>query len=262
MQVSYQQWGKSDSSQQVLFIHGWGMNSGVWSDVAARLEVSHSERLIRAVDLPGYGHSADYELGDYSTQALANSLRPLLEGYSTTLIAWSMGGLVALELLSDSTLDINQLIMVSSTPRFVQGDDWKNAVEAQVFEEFCQSLAEDHQNTLKRFLAIQTLGSRTAREDIKLLQAKLFERGEPKLRALEKGLELLLKEDKRAELRRISEIPVHLIVGKLDTLVKYRGQKSLAEQTNISLSAIAAAGHAPFISHPDEFNQLLQNIIV
>lgn len=261
MQLSFQQWGKIDSNQQILLIHGWGMNSGVWSDIAQCLEQAYPEYLIRAVDLPGYGHSAAYKLENYTTGALAKSLLPILKGRQTTVIAWSMGGLIAIDLLSESEINLSRLILVSSTPRFVQGEDWENAVEAQIFEAFCQSLAEDHKNTLKRFLAIQTLGSRTAREDIKTLQEQLFKRGEPDIKSLGKGLQLLLNEDKRRQLCQCQDIPVHLIAGKLDTLVKYQGQKLLAQQENISLLTIAAAGHAPFISHPEEFNQMLQNII-
>jgi pimeloyl-[acyl-carrier protein] methyl ester esterase len=261
MQVSFQQWGNPHSQQQILMIHGWGMNSGVWSDSAARLERAYPEHLIRAVDLPGYGYSAGYELDHYTAHALAGSLLPLLEDKHTTIIAWSMGGLVALDLLCEPNVVIERLILVSSTPRFVQANDWSNAVEAQVFESFCQSLSEDHEATLERFLAIQALGSRTAREDIKTLQRQLFKRGKPDLIALKKGLELLLNEDKRAQLSGSTEVPIHLIVGKLDTLVKYKGQQLLAQQDNISLSVIPAAGHAPFISHPEEFNQILQNII-
>lgn len=265
MQLSFQQWGKSDARQQILLIHGWGMNSGVWSDIAVRLEQAYPEMLIRAVDLPGYGHSRDYDLdalgGSYTARSLANCLVPLLCDMQTIIIAWSMGGLVAIELLSGQQADISQLVLVSSSPCFVQSDDWQNAVEAQVFEDFCQNLAEDHQGTLQRFLAIQTLGSRTAREDIKILQEQLLKRGEPELQALEKGLQMLLKEDKRQQLQQLSELSISLLVGKLDTLVKYQGQKQLAEQANISLFTIPAAGHAPFISHPDEFDEILQQII-
>ncbi|MDX2506767.1 MAG: pimeloyl-ACP methyl ester esterase BioH [Gammaproteobacteria bacterium] len=265
MQVSFQQWGNRESQQQILLIHGWGMNSGVWSDIARRLEQHYPDFLIRSVDLPGYGQSAAYNIealgGVYTARTLAQSLLPLFEGKQTIVIAWSLGGLVALELSADQRINLAQLILVSSTPRFVQDGEWQNAVEAPLFEEFCQSLAEDHQATLKRFLAIQALGSRTAREDIKTLQAQLFKRGEPDLWALEYGLQMLLKEDKRQQLQKITDIPISLISGKLDTLVKYQGQQQLAEQDNISLFTLSTAGHAPFISHPEQFTMILQDII-
>ena len=269
MKVSFQQWGRSDSTQQILLIHGWGMNSGVMSDIARHLEQIDADTLIRSVDLPGYGHSASYTIdalgGAYTARTLAQSLAPLLQGKQTVLIAWSMGGLVAIELLAgfheQPVMDIAKLILVSSTPRFVQDDDWQCAVEAGVFEAFSQSLAVDHHAALRRFMAIQALGSRSAREDIKTLQAQLFKRGEPDPLALKYGLNILLKEDKRQLLRQISDIPICLISGKKDTLVNYQGQRQLAEQDNISLFTIPAAGHAPFISHPEEFNTILHNII-
>lgn len=278
MDISFQQWGNAQARQQILFIHGWGMNSGVWADMAEYLEQLFPQRLIRCVDLPGYGQSSTYGLnelgGGYTSQTLAQSLEPLLEGKQTTIIAWSMGGLVAIQMLADriraNTLLVNsrhtgemsavsKLLLVSSTPRFVQAEDWQYAVEARIFEEFSRSLSNDHQATLRRFLAIQAMGSRTAREDIKTLQAQLFLRGEPDEKALESGLQILLKEDKRQQLQAITDVPVCLIAGKQDTLAKYQGQKELARQDNISLFTIPSAGHAPFISHPEEFKKILEN---
>lgn len=265
MKISYQQWGNTDSQQQILFIHGWGMNSCVWVDIAEYIEQLHPEYLIRSVDLPGYGHSSTYgqnELGgEYNTRTLAQSLEPLLEGKQTTIIAWSLGGLVAIELLAQKKAGISKLVMVSSTPKFVQCDDWPHAVEARIFEEFSRSLLKDHKATLRRFLAIQAMGSRTAREDIKTLQAQLFARGEPDEKALQMGLQILLEEDKRQQLKTVTDVPISLIAGKQDTLAKYLGQKELSSQNNISLYTLPSAGHAPFISHPEEFKQILQNIL-
>ncbi|MCW8932482.1 MAG: alpha/beta fold hydrolase [Gammaproteobacteria bacterium] len=265
MSISFQQWGNLDSQEQILFIHGWGMNSGVWADIAQYIEEIYPEKLILSVDLPGYGHSSTYGLnqlgGLYNSQTLAQSLEPLLEGKRTTIIAWSLGGLVAIQLLSHRLSEISKLVLVSSTPMFVQTDDWEGAVEARIFEEFSQSLVKDHQATLRRFLAIQAMGSRTAREDIKTLQTQLFLRGEPDDQALEQGLQILLSEDKRQQLKEIDDIPVYLIAGKQDMLAKYSGQKKLSEQENITLITMASAGHAPFISHPEEFKSNLKKII-
>lgn len=265
MNISEQYWGNPDSDEQVLFIHGWGMNSGVWSDIAEYLAQLHPNKLIRSVDLPGYGHSAEYSMaelgGQYNSQTLANSIEPLLQGKQSTIIAWSMGGLVAIELLARHIQNINQLILVSSTPRFVQAEDWQYAVQAKVFEEFSQSLNSDHHATLKRFLAIQALGSRSARNDIKTLQKQLFLRGEPSSEALSYGLQILLTEDKRQQLAQLTDSLITLISGTKDTLIAHQGQQQLAEQENISLYSIPFAGHAPFISHPEEFKQILQNVI-
>ena len=255
--LSTQEWGKKDSNKQILLIHGWGMNSGVWSDIAKSLESYYPDYLIRAIDLPGYGESTSYPLeqlnGIYNSQSLAQSLLPLLENKQSIIIAWSMGGLVAIELAAIPETNISQLILVSSTPRFIQDDNWNYAVPASLFEDFYQSLLKDHQATLKRFLAIQAMGSSTSRQDIKYLYTHLLKRGEANPEALQYGLKMLLKEDKRKQLSQITETPIHLICGERDTLVHYQGQKQLAEQKNVTLHNIPGAGHAPFISHPAIF---------
>lgn len=270
MGISYQEWGNADSRQQILLIHGWGMNSGVWSDIAEYLEKMYPQQLIRSVDLPGYGYSssygtdesrADFTSETYNSVTLAQSIEPLLEDKQTTIIAWSMGGLVAIDVLARRKSNISKLVLVSSTPMFVQSEDWPDAVEARIFEEFSESLMKDHQATLRRFLAIQAMGSRTARNDIKTLQSQLLTRGEPDVQALEMGLKILLNEDKRQQLKQITDIPICLIAGTQDTLAKYAGQKALSLQANISLHVLPSAGHAPFISHPDEFKKILYKVL-
>ena len=264
--LSSQVWGKKNSCKQILLIHGWGMNSAVWKDTAAELASCYPEYLIKAVDLPGYGHSIGCSIehlnGIYTARSLAHSLLHLMQEKQTIIMAWSMGGLVAIELAAllsahNDTTQLLQLILISSTPCFVQLENWPDAVPAALFESFYTDLIKDHQATLKRFLAIQAMGSKTARQDIKYLYQQLYKRGEPDAKALEYGLDMLLKEDKREQLHQISTIPISLICGERDTLVNLQGQEQLTEQQNITLYKITTAGHAPFISHPEEFFKIL-----
>jgi pimeloyl-[acyl-carrier protein] methyl ester esterase len=209
----------------------------------------------------------------YTSEMLAQTLLPFLNNKQTTIIAWSLGGLVALEMLAHAIqlkkITISQLLLVSSTPRFVQSEDWRYAVPAKIFEQFGTQLSDDHQAALRRFLAIQAIGSRTAKEDIKTLQEQLIQRGEPDSRALKWGLTILLQDDKRQLLQHIVSqikqqnllISIALIVGKRDTLAIYQGQQAIAKENNLSLYSMDHAGHAPFISHSEEFKQILQKIL-
>jgi len=265
MSISYQQWGNADANEQILLIHGWAMNSSVWTEIAGALAQSYPQKLICAVDLPGYGHSANLYSADgspaeYSSVALAKMLEPLCSGKQTTLLGWSMGGLIAIDLLSRKNSLFDQLILVSSSPCFIKKDDWQTAVEANVFTNFVQSLSQDHQATIKRFLAIQTMGSRTARKDIKTIQKQLLLRGDADIKALNSGLQLLLNEDKRSQLKSIDTIPIALIGGNRDTLIPMQGLEQLAEQENITLFSILGAGHSSFISHLEEFKQILKKV--
>ena len=263
--IRYQQWGNVESRRQILFLHGWGMNSGVWTPAAQYLQELFSDCHIIAVDLPGYGQSRSCDQqalgGHYNSVTLAQYLAFLLKDKETIIIGWSMGGLVALEMVRQFPQAVSRLVLVSSSPRFVQGDVWPYAVKSSVFEEFYQYLEQDHRATLKRFLAIQAMGSDTARKDIKTLQQQLEQRGEPDPSALKDGLNMLLNEDKRPLLSEITDIPIDLICGERDTLVNIKAQQQLTQQPNIKLHPVAGAGHAPFISHPDEFMRLLRGIL-
>ena len=262
--IAYQQWGDPQASRQIIILHGWGMNSGVWADIAGKLLECCPQLHIIAPDLPGYGESSNYDFdvmdGHYNAAGLAQSLAFLVKKQSIVL-GWSMGGLVAIEMCQAFPQLISQLILVSSTPRFIQGENWEYAIKASIFEEFYRYLEQDHLATLKRFMAIQAMGSQTARNDIKTLQVQLLKRGDAAPIALKYGLKMLLNEDKRRQLSSITQIPVALIAGQRDTLVNIKAQEQLAQQDNIKLYPIAHAAHAPFISQPQIFMNILREII-
>jgi len=167
---------------------------------------------------------------------------------------------VAIELASINKNCIQKLVLVSASPRFVKADNWPDAIEAELLQAFSMNLEKDHRMTLKRFLALQALGSPTAKEDIKKIQHQLSLQGEADPQALRQGLQILLNEDKRDQLASLS-MPVTLIAGKRDTLIKIRALEQLAETPNVSLYTIATAGHAPFISHPQQFVDVLLNAL-
>ncbi len=261
--IAYQYKGDPDSNEQILLLHGWAMNSGIWSDVMEFLTQQYPHKLIRAIDLPGCGHSVDYPIAaeHYNSQTLATAIEPLLKDKTSIIIAWSMAGLVAIELLQGSSISIESLILVSSTPCFVNTKDWKTAVDAKLFKQFSKNLQVDQRATLKRFLAIQSMGSPDARENIKNIQKKLLARGESSSLALNKGLEMLLIEDKRQKLKRLNTFPIHLISGENDNLIPHQGQKLIAQQYNIQYWPIAHAGHAVFISHCELFCALIKQCV-
>jgi pimeloyl-[acyl-carrier protein] methyl ester esterase len=46
-----------------------------------------------------------------------------------------------------------------------------------------------------------------------------------------------------------------MIMGERDTLVGWQATRQLQEDSALAVEVIAAAGHAPFLSHPDAFCQ-------
>jgi esterase len=110
--VSALQWG--DSSPRVVFLHGGGQNAHTWDTVIVGLGVP-----ALAVDLPGHGHSAWREDGDYSPQNNAAAVKPLIEDLAPAaelVVGMSLGGLTAIRLGAIAPQLVRELVLVDVTP--------------------------------------------------------------------------------------------------------------------------------------------------
>ena len=243
------------SGQSLAFIHGWGMNSAVFSPLCQKLD---SEFDITRIDLPGHGQSVWSGYADFDRQvdAIAEKLPD-----STLLMGWSLGGLYAQRLVNRYPQKFNKLMLVSCNPCFVQRENWMTAVEASIFTEFAASLMENWQATIRRFIGLQMFGVEQARSLIRQITELLMEGGAPNPEAMSFGLDLLLKLDARQDLQKI-EIPLLHVLGQRDVLVP----SSLAEQLPlinpaIRVECVARSAHAPFLSHSDLFADLIREFV-
>ena len=122
-------------------------------------------------------------------------------------------------------------------------------------------LTRDLPLTVERFLAIQAMGSEHARNDIRQLRHWLAERPAPQLAALEAGLGLLADVDLRDALVGL-DLPWLRIYGRLDSLVPKAAIPLLDERYPASHSLVLEkASHAPFISHPQQFVEIIRHFV-
>lgn len=243
----------SGKGPDIVLLHGWGMNADVWEDVIVDLEKNYR---VTSVDLPGHGRSRDI-LKDYTLSNLARQVMQVIPEHSI-LIGWSLGGLVAVQIVLDFPGHIKKLVLVASAPQFIKDDSWPDGMEAEVLDSFAGDLQEDYRNTVKRFIAIQAMGSDNAREEQQILRDRVFRHGHPQISALQGGLTILHHTNLRPRLAEI-ECPTLLLIGESDTLFRLKA----AERTknlikNAELCVIKGAGHAPFLSHRNEFLQALK----
>jgi len=110
--ISALQWG--DASPRVVFLHGGGQNAHTWDTVIVGLGVP-----ALAVDLPGHGHSAWREDGDYSPQNNAAAVAPVLGDLAPDadlVVGMSLGGLTAIGLGAVAPHLVRELVLVDVTP--------------------------------------------------------------------------------------------------------------------------------------------------
>jgi len=228
------------------------MNSAVWDACVAALPEWINVVLI---DLPGHGSMSDVAVE--SLDDFVQALTPLVHR-PVVWVGWSLGGLAVLRLAELFPQRVAAALMVACNPCFVRQEGWPYGVEAEVFDQFAQNLNKHQEKTLQRFLALQVNSLPEARHVVKQLQSSLRMRGQASSQALKTGLQVLLETDMRQSLRSI-ESELHWLFSDQDALVP----SSLAQilrtdygQENIVVNA--KAGHAPFISHQDDFiKQLL-----
>ena len=235
------------SGKPLVMLHGWGMHGGIWGSVVPQLA---QDFRVHCVDLPGYGVSpglVQYDL-DGVVQSLSNQFAE-----PVTVCGWSLGGQVALRWAQLHPEQVEKLVLVASTPCFVQRSDWQCAMAANVLQAFSLAMTQDYRATLKRFLGLQLRGSENERELLLRLREQLFSRGEPESSALHGGLEILRGTDLRMHLAQIAQHTL-VISGARDTLTPPAASEYMAQALpNARLESIAGAAHTPFLSHPEIF---------
>ena len=234
--------------RNVVLLHGWGMHGGLWGRFGEQLS---NDFQTHTIDLPGFGYSKDVE-NDFTLDSLTEVVEEYILNLNspTTLIGWSLGGLIVQNILKRKKVTLQKIVLIATTPSFTKKDNWNTAMERSVFNDFSNDLKLDYKKTLKRFLSLQTRGSDLAREDLRELNAKLNERGEANINALEQGLEILSNTDLRCNDK--NKIPLMLVLGEKDTLVPIEVISEFEKSfSNLNQMILNKSGHAPFISSPE-----------
>lgn len=228
----------------LVYLHGWGLHGGIWAETLAAIPG-------RAPDLAGYGGTC--LLSPYTAESLADTVATGLEA-PVNLVGWSMGGMVALALAARHPDKVARLVLVGTSPAFVNRPGWTLGLEPDLLAGFAADLSRDYRATLLRFLALQARGGEAARVVVGRLRASVFARGEPAPAVLAAGLGLLRDVDLRDRAASVA-CPTLVVHGAHDTLCPAAAARWLAERLPQGRLVLhPGASHAPFISHPAWFN--------
>jgi len=239
----------------LVLIHGWGMHSGVWQSLIKRLSKNY---MLYVVDLPGMGQSPSIE--PYQLYRLAEEVAEVIPGVSD-ILGWSLGGLVAQNIAVTQPDRVKKLILVGSTPCFIEKKGWQFAIRRDYFTEFSQNLETDYQRTMIKFLTLQCMRAKDARDTVKQLRQSFESKPTPSQKILREGLHILLESDLREESIKIRK-PTLLIHGDRDTLAPVQAAHWMMQHLPKGvLRVISGAAHAPFLSHSEQFIEALDQFL-
>jgi pimeloyl-[acyl-carrier protein] methyl ester esterase len=211
-----------------------------------------------APDLRGHGGSS--APGPFGLAELAGDLATLLDALRlerAALVGWSLGAQVALAALPRLEGRISALVLLSATPRFTAAEGWTSGLPARSVEVLAQRVRRDTGRAVSRFFDGMFADGEldpAARARLAALRAGL---APPSTEAALAGLEILSREDLRPLLA-ATRVPSLVVHGELDPICPVAAGRVLAAAIpGAELHVVEGAGHAPFLSRPDEVRGVL-----
>ena len=225
------------SGPALVLLHGWAMTPRVWSGVVSDLA---REFRIYSVELDWSVDGTPEEM----QRAMAT-----LDVSGATVCGWSLGGQLALQWALSQPRAVARLVLIGTTPRFVNAADWSHGMDDAIFDSFLRDFATDPAATVQRFALLQARGDRRAKDVARRLRENVAAVRENNS-ALVAGLEQLRDTDLRARLVRVPQ-PALVIHGECDNVVPVAAGAYLArELDDARLDVVAGAAHAPHVSAP------------
>jgi len=233
----------------LVFLHGWAQSRQVWFQQRAMFPDAIF------LNLPGHGGATDVP-----SDGWVESLALQLPNEPCLLVGWSLGGMLALEMVHRFPERIAALALVSTTPCFRRKDDWHPGCDEHFFAGFESAVASDSPRLLNRFFTLMLHGDALSRSAFNALAKQAVARQRPASAAgLKNGLEFLRSLDSRKMIADLSA-PTLVLHGEQDVIVSIESGRWLAESISGSqMTLFPDCGHAPFLSQPERFNKIITN---
>lgn len=228
-----------------FLIHGWATNATIWPNWL----LSTKTCCYQSPHYPDYSKLVTAFLDHYDQHR-----QPI------DLIGWSLGGMLALQLAAEHPDKINNLILISSTPRFTIGDDYFAGLPTSIVKNLARKLLKNPRQTQLDFYQLMfTTQEQVSNDTFIIEQAPLLANLETP--TLQNGLNYLLETDLRFLLSSI-QVPCHIFHGTEDGICPLEAGNYLASHLpNATLTLISGAGHMPFYTQSNYCKSQLLTII-
>lgn len=232
--------------EPLLMLHGWGVNSEIWTSLVDELKLFVT---VYVVDLPGMGGST--LISPYTLDNIAKEIKANVPIKKCNILGWSLGGQVAMYLAIKMPEFVEKLILMSTTPCFVEKIDWPYGVNKQFFLNFEIEAKKNLNDSLMKFFLIQTRGINDSKKMMKFLKNEFIELRDENKSGMQSALNVLKEADLRNDVKKIDKNTL-IITGDKDRLTSTKASVWLYETIKgATLKEIKGANHMPFISHKE-----------
>jgi 3-oxoadipate enol-lactonase len=237
------------SGLTVIFVNSLGTDLRVWDSIIKELNQKY-----RTVRFDKRGHGLSTNIGNnISISILANDLKLLiskLEIKNILLVGLSIGGLIALEFLKNSSTNVKGLVLSDTAAKIGSSDMWSERI-SRVKAGGIAAISDD---ILARWFSNHFLKNKI--EELQLWRSMLTRTSTLGYLGCCKAIADC---DLRNEAKSIS-IPTLLIVGDEDGSTPVNMVKDTANMIkNSEFKIIKGAGHLPCVEKPEIFtNELVK----
>lgn len=241
-------------AKAVLFIHGNSCCKEVFEHQFAALDPA--VYTVIAVDLPGHGASSDAPdpAAQYTVPAYARLMLKLLAQMdieAPVVIGWSLGGVIALEMLGQGAV-LGGVLITGTPPVGPGAAGFTEAYDESVFESAALQ-SEVSESIMQQFL-IEIYGTY---QPVPQTLVDAGFRADPNARAVMGEHWLSGREGKQQ--RETAEQwagKIAVIHGDKDPYIRLDYLQSIAWKNlwQSQVHRMRSSGHAPFLEHPQEFN--------
>lgn len=247
------------SGDPVLFIHGFGGSGRWWG---TQEEFLRSGYQVITVDLPGHGQSAWMPV---TLNDLAMDLRQIISGLGISqfnMVSSSFGGLIAFELCRMMPEAVMRMSFVGAIPKFARAPGYPAGLDIDKIRTLSSQFDGDYAAILDIFF--RSLFTMRERDSVRFQWVKDMRGAEPlpQREALKCFLDILEKADLRGHLAGII-CPVQFVTGSDDYICPRPVMAWTVEHfVNARFDVMQGCGHLPFLTEPDEYNDLLEDFLI
>ncbi|GIM30698.1 transporter [Clostridium polyendosporum] len=239
----------------LIILSGWAVHKLAWRSILDLLEKDYEVIIV------------DWNSVD-SLDSFKQRVITILEERDISrfsIIGWSLGSLVAIDIAASHSFQIEHMILISSTSKFIQDqkENYNIGWHKKTIDRMIYMLKEHPEETLNKFY--RNLFSKVEVKDgyCDYFLKEIFSSNKKNsVQSLTLGLEYLIMKDFRDKINQIN-IPVLLIHGDEDLICPVKAAEYLENHLKTSrLVIFTETGHVPFFTKSNQCYEVIKNYML